>query len=156
LFVDLVDLDVGKPERPPGTAFDNAAAEASTELEREVGAGSRLDQLRPLTEQPRVEGACRRLIRRVQLQMHNWPRLPVVRVHITLDPRRRRNPSLLQALEITGLSPATIPHQTRAIFMPRTAAVSADAQLASASAERRESVWRRGGGLGRAAVGSVR
>jgi hypothetical protein len=105
LFLDLVDLDVAKPERPLGAALDDPAAEPSTELEREVGAASRLYHFRPPTEQARVESACSRLIGGVELQMHNRPRLRGSRVHITLDPSPRRNPSVLQALE--GVEPGS-------------------------------------------------
>jgi hypothetical protein len=106
LFVDPVDLDVGKPKRPVRTAFDDPAAEASAELEREVRAGSRMDQFRPPSEQTDVERACGRLIAGVQLQMHErpWPR--PIPVHTRIDPRPTGNPSVLQPWD-AGLSPVT-------------------------------------------------
>ena len=82
LFVDLVDVDVGKPERPLGAAFDDPAAETAAQFEREVGAASRLDQFRPPTEQPGVERARGLVIAGVQLQVHNWPRH-----HLRLGPQ---------------------------------------------------------------------
>src|SRR3989442_1930732 len=57
LPVDLVDLDVREPNRPPGATFDDPAAEPATKLECEIGAAPRIDQLRSPPEQRRVESA---------------------------------------------------------------------------------------------------
>jgi hypothetical protein len=42
-LADLVDIDVGKPERPPGAAFDDPTVETPAEFDRKVGAALRLD-----------------------------------------------------------------------------------------------------------------
>ena len=44
---DLRDLDVGQPERPVGGALDDAPAEPSAQLQREVGASARGDAAPP-------------------------------------------------------------------------------------------------------------
>jgi hypothetical protein len=74
LFVDLVDLDVGEPERPPCAALDDAAVDAAAESERQIGTAPQLDQLRAPRQHTLVEGTRRRPIGRVQLQMDNRSR----------------------------------------------------------------------------------
>src|SRR6266536_3320555 len=116
LLLDLVDLDVREPDRPPGCAFDDPAAEPAAELEREIGAAPRIDQLRPPPEQRRVEGARGRPIGSVQLEMHHRTRPGMIHVHIRVDPRPARNPSPLQ--DIGPMTDQSSPPTSRAGTAP--------------------------------------
>ena len=71
---DLIHLDVGQPQRPPGGALDDPAAEAATRREREIGTAARPDELRPPVQQPLVEGARAHLVAGVQLQVDDLSR----------------------------------------------------------------------------------
>ena len=70
-LVDLGDLDVWQPERAAGGALDDAAAEAATQLHREIGAACRIDLLGAPAAELRVESAGLRQVTGVQLQMDN-------------------------------------------------------------------------------------
>ena len=66
--VDPVDLDVGQPERPTRSAFDDTAAEMRARVERQVGTRRGSDDLRTPVQELGVEGARPHLIGRVELE----------------------------------------------------------------------------------------
>jgi hypothetical protein len=68
-LVDLVDLDIGNPERPSRVALDDPAAQTAAEVEGEIGATPRIDQLRSPPQQPLVVGARGRPIARVPISV---------------------------------------------------------------------------------------
>src|SRR5262249_37142932 len=94
VLLDPVDLDVGKPERSPCPALDDAAVEAAAEPDREIGAARSLDRFRLPAEQPRIERTRGGLISGVELEMHEPARLRIL--HTRSDPAAMRNPSALQ------------------------------------------------------------
>ena len=66
---DLVDLDVGQPERAPGGALDDAAPEPVAELEGQVGAGFGFESIPAASRRAHVKVAGLRQVSRVELQM---------------------------------------------------------------------------------------
>ena len=83
---DLVDLDVGQPQRARGAALDDPAAESS-QVEGEVGAAPGLDQLPAPAQEVGVERARPCLITGVELQVDDGPGTGHVHGHLDCDPR---------------------------------------------------------------------